>query len=379
MNNQISYDTVIVGGGLAGLGLSIQLAKAGYHTAVFEKENYPVHRVCGEYISFESWNFLEELGLPLSDWNLPMIKRLLVTAPGGKSIESELPLGGFGISRYKLDATLAQLATESGVELFQNTRVNEVQYQNGQFSVTHAKGNCGAKLVCGAFGKRSNLDIKWKRHFTLQKNNRLNNYIGVKYHVHGDFLPDQIALHNFRNGYCGISQVEDKKFCLCYLTTAENLRRCGNSIPKMEKEILMKNWYLENIFSAANFEEGFPVTISQVSFAKKSKVENHQLFVGDAAGMITPLCGNGMSMALHGSKIAFQCIDDWFKNGTGRYEMEQEYTDKWNHKFGNRLLAGRLIQGFFGNESLSNLLIGTLKPFPRFVTMLIKQTHGDPF
>ncbi|HZG25248.1 MAG TPA: FAD-dependent oxidoreductase, partial [Chitinophagaceae bacterium] len=46
-----SYDVAIVGGGLAGLSLSIQMAKQGYSTILFEKEQYPFHRVCGEYIS----------------------------------------------------------------------------------------------------------------------------------------------------------------------------------------------------------------------------------------------------------------------------------------------------------------------------------------
>src|SRR6202042_1498937 len=78
------YDVVIAGGGLAGLALSIQLARAGYAVALFEKETFPYHKVCGEYISLESWNFLEELGLPLSDWNLPIIHRLLLSAPNGR-------------------------------------------------------------------------------------------------------------------------------------------------------------------------------------------------------------------------------------------------------------------------------------------------------
>ena len=95
------YDVVIIGGGLAGLALSIQLAKADYNVALFEKEKYPFHKVCGEYISFENWNFLEELGLPLSDWSLPVIKHLTISAPDGNFIQNDLPLGGFGISRYK--------------------------------------------------------------------------------------------------------------------------------------------------------------------------------------------------------------------------------------------------------------------------------------
>ena len=58
MTNDKIYDIAVVGGGLAGLSLSIQLAKAGYDVILFEKEKYPFHKVCGEYISLESWNFI---------------------------------------------------------------------------------------------------------------------------------------------------------------------------------------------------------------------------------------------------------------------------------------------------------------------------------
>ncbi len=63
MDDETLYDAAIIGGGLAGLALSIQLAKKGYKTILFEKEQYPFHKVCGEYISMESWPFLESLGL----------------------------------------------------------------------------------------------------------------------------------------------------------------------------------------------------------------------------------------------------------------------------------------------------------------------------
>jgi flavin-dependent dehydrogenase len=374
-----SYDLVLAGGGLAGLSLSIQAARAGYRVALFEKEKYPFHKVCGEYISFESWNFLQDLGVPLSDWNLPILKNLLVSAPNGNSIEHSLPLGGFGISRYKLDGALATIARGAGVEIFEETRVNEIQFENARFRVQTPTFSCLATLACATYGKRSNLDIKWKRKFILRKNNQLNNYIGVKYHIRSDFPSDSIALHNFRNGYCGISRVEDDRYCLCYLTTAENLRSVGNSIPKMEKEILRQNPFLDRIFDSAKLLYEEPETISQISFERKSLVENHILFIGDAAGMITPLCGNGMSMALHGSKIAFECIDPFLKGKSDRYELEQEYSDRWNRQFGKRLQAGRMIQRFFGHPFLSNFLIRSLRPLPRLVSFLIRQTHGTPF
>ena len=316
------YDVAIVGGGLAGLALGIQSAKAGWRTILFEKEKYPFHKVCGEYISLESWNFLEELGLPLSQMELPIIKDLLVTAPNGKKIEQRLPLGGFGISRYKLDGMLAEIAKANGVEIMMETKVNEVEFKDEIFNVQSSTLNIQSKIVAGAFGKRSNLDVKWKRDFVLQKPNKLNNYIAVKYHVITDWPKDLIALHNFKNGYCGISQIEDGKFCLCYLTTAKNLEDCNHSIETMEEEILCSNPHLKNIFKNSEKLYSSPVTISQISFEKKSLIRDHLLMIGDAAGMITPLCGNGMSMALHASKIAFGEMVLFLENKIPRQEME---------------------------------------------------------
>ena len=92
----------------------------------------------------------------------------------------------------------------------------------------------------------------------------------------------------------------------------------------MEERVLMKNPFLKNIFSNAEFLYESPLTISRISFNKKSQVENHVLMIGDAAGMITPLCGNGMSMALHGSKLAFEEINFFLKNKIVGYEKDKD-------------------------------------------------------
>lgn len=380
------YDVAIIGGGLGGLALCIQCARAGYKTILFEKEEYPFHRVCGEYISLESWNFLEDLGLPLSDMNLPVIKHLLVSSPGGKTLQHSLPLGGFGISRFTIDHELAQIADRAGADVMDGVKVTDTTFNGAGFTVKTISRpgreqfrNIEAKIVAGSFGKRSNLDVKWKRPFVQHKPNKLNNYIGVKYHIITDHPADMIALHNFSNGYCGISKIEDDKYCLCYLTTAGNLQKHNNSIAQMEKEVLCKNSHLAKIFSCADFITEEPVVISQISFEKKSLVEDHVLMVGDAAGMITPLCGNGMSMALHGAKLAFEEVHRFLANEAGRDEMEARYAAQWKKHFAGRLRVGRFIQGFFGDPLLSNLLISSVKPFPRVAGWLIRQTHGEPF
>lgn len=373
------YDIGVVGGGLAGLTFAIQAADAGYRVILFEKEAYPYHKVCGEYISMESYGFLTRLGLPLSEWNLPDIQQLRLSDVSGTMYAFDLTLGGFGISRYKLDGELYQLAVRKGVEVLTSTQVREVKFENDSFKILTDNQVVNARVVAGSYGKRSNLDVKWNRPFIRHKPGRLNHYIAVKYHIHYPNPDEIISLHNFSDGYCGISKIEDDTCCLCYLTTAANLQRSGNSIERMQQEILSRNPELKKIFSEADFIYKQALTISQVSFYSKSQVENHVLMLGDAAGMITPLCGNGMSMAMHSSKLAFEQADLFLKGTTGRAAMEQAYSRRWKKEFSIRLMIGRVVQSLFGNDQTTTLFLKLMKVLPGIARLVIRSTHGQPF
>jgi flavin-dependent dehydrogenase len=377
MNNE--FDIAIIGGGLAGLSLSIQCTEAGYSTILFEKENYPFHKVCGEYISNESLPFLEKLGVPLSHWGLPSITDLTLSAPSGAAYQFSLPLGGFGVSRYKLDQCLYEIALSKGVTVLTNTKVQDIHFTKNKFEINTDNGSYQSNIAAGSFGKKSNMDVHLSRPFAKARPNALNNFIGVKYHIRYAHPSHQVALHNFENGYCGIEEIEDGQCCLCYLTTAANLKKSGNSISVMEENILFKNPLLKEIFTNAEFIYNKPLTITQISFQKKSQIEDHILLVGDAAGMITPLCGNGMSIALHGSKIAFQNIDYYFKNGQNRDLLEASYERQWQKLFANRIFIGRTIQRLFGNTRITNIFLQIMQYFPRLTNKLIKGTHGRPF
>jgi len=369
----------IIGGGLAGLSLSILLARSGYKVILFEKEKYPFHKVCGEYISMESRKFMEDLGVNISNLNLPVIKNLFVSSPAGHFLKSKLEMGGFGISRYFLDNKLKEIAVNNGVIIYEETKVNGVVFYDDKFTIKFNGGEITSYVVAGSFGKKSNLDIKWQREFIKQKPGKLNNYIGVKYHIKTEFPFDTIALHNFNKGYCGISKIENDTYCLCYLTSAQNLKVNNNSIKEMEKNVLYKNPFLKKIFSESEFLFAEPVTISQISFDKKSQIEDHVILLGDAAGMITPLCGNGMSMAFHSAKIAFESIHSFLSQNISREKMELQYVLQWQKVFNKRLRNGRFIQKLFGKERSTDIFIRIIKDFPFLVRGMIKMTHGKEF
>ncbi|MEO8584250.1 MAG: NAD(P)/FAD-dependent oxidoreductase [Flavitalea sp.] len=377
MSNETVYDVAIIGGGLAGLSTAIVCARQGQKVILFEKEQYPFHKVCGEYISLESKAFLQELGLPLEQYDLPQIDTLELSSPNGNCLTQKLPLGGIGISRFKIDDELAQIARQLNVFISEGNRVQEVKFENDHFVIlSDNRGSITSRICCGAFGKRSNLDVKWKRPFIQHQAGALNNFIGIKYHAALEHPRNVIALHNFRGGYCGISSIENGKTCICYLTSAANLKRSNNNIREMEQKILSRNPFLRETFENAASLYDKPLTISQISFDRKEQVVDHVIMLGDAAGLITPLCGNGMSMALQSGKMVSAFISQYLSGKLTRKAFEQAYTEWWKSVFSKRLFAGRIIQSVFGKEWMTNTMVATLKPFPRIVKNIIQQTHG---
>src|SRR6476620_2536199 len=377
------YDVAIIGGGLAGLSSAIELRLAGYDVILFEQEKYPFHKVCGEYVSLESINYLQHLGVPIREMNVPSIHTLVITAPNGREFATELPLGGFGISRYLLDDTLAQKAKSLGVVVMEESKVEQAAFDENftiQFHSRLTKANSvKSKVCCAAWGKKSNIDRKWNRSFLNKKNKRLDNFIAVKYHIRSAWPAGSIGLHNFKDGYCGISNIEEGLTCLCYMTTAENLKKSNNNIEQMQQTILMNNPHLKEIFTSSTIIKDFPITISQINFQPKAKIENHVIMMGDTAGLITPLCGNGMSIALHTGKIASRLVDLFLQRMITRPQLENLYCSAWDQNFSSRLSKGRRLQLFFGSQRTSNLFVRFFQLFPFLAKPVIRMTHGKTF
>lgn len=366
-----SLEIIIVGGGLAGLTAAIHLAKAGKKVALFEKESYPKHKVCGEYISNEIKNYLTTLGV---DWDVlqPMnIQKTQISITSGESVFAELPLGGLGISRFELDHHLYQLALSSKVDFFFEN-VIEIKFSNDFFKVfTTSEKEFHAPVVLGGFGKRSSLDFSLKRNFLQKK----SPWLGVKSHYHGNFPNDLVGLHHFEGGYCGVSKVNENTLNICYLVAYQTFQRFKN-IEQFEHEILYANPFLKEILENSQriFEK--PLTISQISFESKTIIENHILMMGDAAGMIHPLCGNGMAMAIHGAKMASESVILFLNHSTNREQMEKDYVLQWNHHFKKRLFFGKVLSKALLNRRLNVHLMKVALKFPTLIPFLIKHTHG---
>lgn len=368
------FDVIIIGGGLAGLTSAIHLSKHNFKVLLIEKNSYPKHKVCGEYVSNEVLPYLNYLDFDPFEFGAKKISEFELTTYNNKKISAKLSLGGFGMSRYELDFQLYNLALKTGVEVFQDT-VTDVQFESDSFQIsTKSNAQIESKIVIGAFGKRSNLDVKFNRKFITKK----SPYLGVKIHVSGEFPEEKVALHNFKGGYCGLSKVENNHINLCYITNYDAFKK-HKDIDTFQREVMFNNSELKTIFQNTKAKFDKPLTISQISFETKDPIENHMIMCGDTAGMIHPLCGNGMGMAIRSSQLASQLIIDYLQGKIEeRKTLEERYAKQWQKTFSLRLKAGHTIAYLFRQDWLAPKLLTMLRVFPFLVPLIIKMTHGKP-
>jgi menaquinone-9 beta-reductase len=366
-------DVLIIGGGLAGLAGAIHLSQNGLRVILIEKSGYPRHKVCGEYISNEILPYLQWLGADVSQLEPATINNFEFTTRSGKIATAKLPLGGCGISRYALDNLLYQKAIANGCIVLEET-VTNVDFKDDTFTVSTSNQMLQAKIVLGAYGKRSNIDQVLSRDFITKQ----SPWLAVKAHYSGNFADSTVALHNFKGGYCGVSKVENNIINICYLADYSTFKKYKN-IDNYQRNVLHKNKHLKYILEHATPLFDKPLTISQISFDKKQAVENHILMIGDTAGLIHPLCGNGMAMAIHSAKIAAELVLEYNSGKLpSRKALEEQYAQQWKKHFGKRMFMGRILARLIRNEFITNILVSITVALPGLLSLLIKQTHGKP-
>ncbi len=372
----MNCDIAIIGGGLAGLSLSIDMKRRGYQVSVIEKGNYPRHKVCGEYISLESHNYLQTICPALSGLNLPMINQFKLTSGNSKEFTTQLSLGGFGISRYLLEDLLFKEAEKQGVKFLLHTKSQDISGgpEDTSYTVKTSAGNVTARIVCNTSGRKSNLKTSEKIN-----NAHATNYVGVKYHLKLSRNRELIEIHNFPGGYCGISGIEEGKSCLCYIVNSKKLNKVNNSITELEKTFLFRNPNLEKIFTAAEFVFKEPITISGINFLKKVSVTDNAFCLGDSAGSMAPIVGNGMSMALRSAAAFAEQADQYFSKVITKQQLVKRYAQFWEKEFSARIRLSRYLQKLSEYPFLTKRTIELFNLVPPVANLIIRQTHGHPF
>src|SRR5882757_4568392 len=137
--------------------------------------------------------------------------------------------------------------------------------------------------------------------------------MGLKAHFRGSLPAGQIYLYTFPGGYCGMSAIENGLINVCLLVRQDIFQSASQPSPTSVNQFILwmsqQNPALGKWLSGAERVHESWLSISQIPFVSKQVVVNDVLMAGDSAGLIAPVAGDGMGMALQAGLIASEVLD----------------------------------------------------------------------
>jgi menaquinone-9 beta-reductase len=354
-------DVAIIGAGLAGASLAARLAEQGRQVVVYERDRFPRDKLCGEFLSPESFRCLETLGCAeeFLAMNPSVMTRARIIAPGGVELELPLPGRAFGLSRRRLDALLLDHARRHGAKVLEGTCVRRFD-------------DVEADVIVGAYGRRTALDRTLERRF-FSKRSRL---VAFKQHHRiapsaADNLRGVVELYAFDGGYCGVSYVEEDIVNVCTMFDAGRGLPEGRGFDGVRRWLSRRHGGLAACLETLEPCETETLTVAQIFLGSKEASDGRVLFVGDAAGMIAPLAGDGQAMAIESALRLADLLDAHLPRTPFR-----EWERLWRREFGRRLELGRWLQRALIEPGLAVPAMKVLKRWPQAGAALVELTRG---
>jgi flavin-dependent dehydrogenase len=401
-----AFHVAVIGGGPAGSALAAHLARAGRRVALFEREAFPRDKLCGEFLSSEAQGLLADLGCldRVLERNPHPIRWARFTTASGQVIDADLPAGAMGISRRALDEILFRHAEACGAHAFERAEVRWIE--PGPGGAVLGEGAAGRRLevrlaasdrppstlrvaagvVVAAWGRRERLDRELSRAFLR----RDHPSAGIKRHFRprataegrrvAAELQGRVEVHGLDGGYCGLSLVETGEVNLCALLEKRFFKGVEAGRWEALRDALARaNSLLGSRLAGLEPSEERFHSVGGVPFSRKERALGGILFVGDSAGMIAPLCGDGQAMALEAASLLARRILELppFPSPEGLALLERGWDRSWRARFARRVLIGRWVQGALFRARLASGLVSLLKPFPPAVRALVGATRGS--
>ncbi|HEY0462324.1 MAG TPA: NAD(P)/FAD-dependent oxidoreductase [Pyrinomonadaceae bacterium] len=389
----------IVGAGPAGSSLAIRLAKIGFEVSLIEREKFPRHKLCGEFISPECLEHFGELGV-LDEMLAGGGERITETvfyAPGGRhvSVPSEwfgnAQEGALSLSRAEMDFRLLEKARAGGVKVLEETQTVGVLFERGEVYGVKVKSKNGetreiaADLTIDATG-RANVLGKFLRklqitNYKLQTEdqrpkteNRSSKLIGFKAHLENVNLEKgRCEIYFFRGGYGGLSHVEGNRANHCFLVKPDLVKKYIGQTNSLVEDVIF-----ENRRARETMQDARPVfdwlAVSVDGFGLKDLNPAPRLFaVGDAAAFIDPFTGSGMLMALESAEILSKSIAE---NRFSPALTAENYNLNFQQRFQKRLRVCALMRRAAFVPNLAKTVIFALSLSRGVREILARATRG---
>ncbi len=365
---------LIVGGGVSGASLAIRLARNGFNVTVVERDKFPRHKLCGEFVSPECLRHFEDLGVSetMNAIGGDSIYETRFYSGNGKSIGvpsewfSNGKKGALSISRSEMDLRMLNKARELGAKVFEESRCFKIGFGKDKIQSAFVKDGKGeehellADLVIDATGRAGVLNKLVGRQRNIKPRKNKEKYVGFKTHFENIRMNHGVCeIYFFEGGYGGLSYVENGIANHCFIVEARIAKEFRGDADEILKQVILKNARAR--ITLGNARKKFDwLAVSVESFGKQPapNIEN-LLNVGDAAAFIDPFTGSGMLMALESSELLGKAIVENYAEGfAGSAKLVKSIYEKNHAKaIRKRMRVCALIHRFSFSPKLAAFVI----------------------
>lgn len=387
---EAEYDIIIAGAGVAGASTAISLAPDGYRILLLDKAVFPRDKACGEGMMPEGVRILAELGCleSILAEGGTCIRGMRYRNRQGVIAEAEFPLAandtsfGLAIRRLDLDHALLRKARSfPNVSVRESFKIQDVLMESG--CVRGIDGHASAhptrreilraRMVIGADGRNS----VFHRSCGIAKTYPRRKRFGVTGHLTGVAgTGPYVEVQSRPEGEIYISPCGRDQTLVALLLEEK-------AMGPFRKDL--KRGYLEYLGKAEGFrnrmEGSFliqPVlSISPLGFTVKPCYRPGLLLLGDSAGFLDPISGEGMTLALKCAKAVRPIIRDAFAAGDFGTRMGMRYAQARQALAGDLFRFTRLLLRLSRHKLLADRAIDRLHRHPQLFRKLLGIAAGS--
>lgn len=358
------------------------LARLGWDVLLLERDRLPRHKVCGEFLSPEARLSLHNLGLyPVVNGLGPApLTGAVLTTRRGTTVELPLPGQAWGLSRFVLDASLAQAAVRQGAQLCMGATVTACTRPNGHYRLRlrgkNTPDQVQARAVIMACGRHSwpglspgiapdkNPKRGWRR------------CVGLKTHYNHIEMPPRVELYLFSGGYAGINPIEQGRANVCLLMTYDAFERAGKSVAGAIAAVAARHNLLARRLNSGRALPETACAVAPVDTHRPARPWAGVACLGDTAAMIPPLTGDGMAMALRSTELCLPLADAFLRGRLSLTGWANAYNRAWQAEFNRRLVVGRLLQNLLAAPWSGEALVSLGRWWPGLADYFVRATRG---
>jgi menaquinone-9 beta-reductase len=375
-------DVLIVGGGPSGSICAHYLAKAGYKVILIDSENFPRDKICGDFVSPVGLMELKEIGIwDLEDFEKTnVITSATVYLNGLRVISKNLPdiegLPNYGrvIPRVMLDNWIVDAARKKGVQIITPCSLENYSVNANSVSIDcdHEghKRHFSVKMIVGADGSYSKVARLLNGRNPLPE----NKIVAVRAYFENINCESQQAELFFSSksfpGYYWFFPVSQTKANVGVGMMLENFPKGEFSLKHLLLEIIENDVSFKSRIGNGKLADkivGFPLSIYNPN---APIVKDRLLLIGDAAGLVNPINGEGIQHAIQSGRWAAESITECLTQNNLTAKSLKSYETKVKREIGYDMSISIIVMQFIRNRNLNPLWL-------KLLSIMIEQAKKD--